>query len=133
MAGYMGLGFMAAFAVSGSVVLIARQLHKRLLSDFMKQMEFELGGSTRSCRDKKRVRFADDVMEPSSNNKEYRKRRIKITKGNNQVSKMEDYLVEDIVLDQSYDGARLLETMPLNRQTLYKEIIKSKTLNRYNL
>jgi hypothetical protein len=36
---------MAAFAVSGSVVLIARQLHKRLLSDFMKQMEFELRGT----------------------------------------------------------------------------------------
>jgi len=45
MAGYMGIGFMAAFAVSGTVVLIARQLHKRLLSDFMKQMEFELRGT----------------------------------------------------------------------------------------
>jgi len=40
----MGLGFMAAFAVSGSVVLIARQVHKRLLSDFMKKMEVELAG-----------------------------------------------------------------------------------------
>ncbi|KAG6770297.1 hypothetical protein POTOM_025975 [Populus tomentosa] len=105
MAGYMGIGFMAAFAVSGSVVLIARQLHKRLLSDFMKQMEFELTGSRRSCQDKKRVRFADDVMEPSSNNKEYRRRRVKITKGNNQVSKM-----EDCVLDQSrYAGAKVSE------------------------
>ena len=46
MAGYMGMGIMAAFAVSGSVVLIACQLHKRLLSDFMKQMEFELGGTS---------------------------------------------------------------------------------------
>ncbi|KAL9336432.1 hypothetical protein Peur_070920 [Populus x canadensis] len=71
MPGSMGLGFMAAFAVSGSVVLIARQVHKRLLSDFMKKMEFELAGSRRSCQDKKRVRFADDVLEPSSNNKEY--------------------------------------------------------------
>ena len=40
----MGLGFMAAFAVSGSVVLIARQVHKRLVSDFMKKFEFELMG-----------------------------------------------------------------------------------------
>jgi hypothetical protein len=45
MAGYLGIGFMAAFAVSGTVVLIARQLHKRVLSDFMKQMEFELTGT----------------------------------------------------------------------------------------
>jgi hypothetical protein len=44
MPGSMGLGFMAAFAVSGSVVLIARQVHKRLLSDFMKKMEVELAG-----------------------------------------------------------------------------------------
>lgn len=39
----MGAGFIAVFAVSGSVVLLAHQLHKRLLSDFMKKMEFELG------------------------------------------------------------------------------------------
>ncbi|KAF9680775.1 hypothetical protein SADUNF_Sadunf06G0156600 [Salix dunnii] len=88
MAGYMGIGIVAAFAVSGSVVLIARQLHKRLLSDFMKQMEFELGGSRRACQDKKRVRFADDVMEPSSNNKEYRRRRIKITTGFSALARM---------------------------------------------
>ncbi|KAK9290417.1 hypothetical protein L1049_008586 [Liquidambar formosana] len=56
----MGVGFMAVFAVSGSVVLIALQVHKRLLSDFMKKIEFELGsekyhsqeeGSLRGRRD----------------------------------------------------------------------------------
>uniref|UniRef100_A0A6M2EZ35 Uncharacterized protein n=1 Tax=Populus davidiana TaxID=266767 RepID=A0A6M2EZ35_9ROSI len=125
MPGSMKLGFMAAFAVSGSVVLIARQVHKRLLSDFMKKMEFELAGSRRSCQDKKRVRFADDVLEPSSNNKEYRKRH---TKGDNEVLKM-----EDIVLDQSCDGAKLLEAMPLNRQNLYKAVVKYKSLRGYNL
>lgn len=40
----IGVGFMAVFAVSGSAVLIALQLHKRLLSDFMKKIESEIGG-----------------------------------------------------------------------------------------
>lgn len=39
----MGVGFMAVFAVSGSVVLLVHQVHKRLLSDFMKKVESELG------------------------------------------------------------------------------------------
>ncbi|KAB5519595.1 hypothetical protein DKX38_023914 [Salix brachista] len=115
MAGSMGLGFMAAFAVSGSVVLIARQVHKRLLSDFMKKMELELAGSRRSCQDRKKVRFADDVMEPSSNNKEYRKRHlVKITTEGN-----------DEVLHRSCDGGKLLEAMPLNRRDLYEAVMKS--------
>lgn len=40
----IGVGFMAVFAVSGSAVFIALQVHKRLLSDFMKKMESEIGG-----------------------------------------------------------------------------------------
>ena len=41
--GGIGVGFMAVFAVSGSAVLIALQLHKRLLSDYMKKIESEFG------------------------------------------------------------------------------------------
>ncbi|XWS66543.1 hypothetical protein CRYUN_Cryun05aG0208800 [Craigia yunnanensis] len=78
MEGSVGVGFMAVFAVSGSVDFIAREVHKRLLADFMKKIEFELGGSGK-CQVKKRVRFADDVMEPSSNNKEYRKKNLSLT------------------------------------------------------
>ena len=44
----VGAGFMAVFAVSGSVVLLAHQVHKRLLSNFMKKIEFELGMLTNS-------------------------------------------------------------------------------------
>ncbi|KAF8398009.1 hypothetical protein HHK36_016938 [Tetracentron sinense] len=68
-----GVGFMAVFAVSGSVVFVALQVHKRLLSDFLKKVEIELHG-TEKYPEKKKVRFADDVVEPSSNNEEYRKR-----------------------------------------------------------
>lgn len=46
----MGVGFMAVCAVTGSVVLLAHQVHKRVLSDFMKDIEFELGNCKRSFR-----------------------------------------------------------------------------------
>jgi hypothetical protein len=35
-------GVMAVFAVSGSMVLLAHQVHKRILSNFMKKFEFEI-------------------------------------------------------------------------------------------
>ncbi|KAK9986525.1 hypothetical protein SO802_031476 [Lithocarpus litseifolius] len=87
MSNSMGVGFMAVFAVSGSVVLLVHQLHKRLLSDFMKKVESEYGTilyshgknkikGSEKCQSKKKVRFADDVEEPSSNNEEYRKRKL---------------------------------------------------------
>lgn len=40
-----GVGLVAVCAVSGSVALLAFQAYKRLLSDFMKRMERELGGT----------------------------------------------------------------------------------------
>ncbi|XP_059428475.1 uncharacterized protein LOC132162230 [Corylus avellana] len=88
MGGSVGVGFIAVFAVSGSVVLLVHQAHKRLLSDFMKKVESELGTTTfyahaknklngsGKCQPKKKVRFADDVKEPSSNNKEYRQKHV---------------------------------------------------------
>ncbi|CAH2064316.1 unnamed protein product [Thlaspi arvense] len=67
------LGFMAVFAVSGSVVFLASQFHKRLLSDYMEKFEFEIRSRDNVVM-KKKVRFAADVVEPSGNNKEYRRR-----------------------------------------------------------
>lgn len=44
MASSNGVGLMAVVAaVSGSVVLVAIQVHKRLVSEFLKKLEFELG------------------------------------------------------------------------------------------
>ncbi|KAE8664433.1 Pentatricopeptide repeat-containing protein [Hibiscus syriacus] len=103
------LGLMAVFAVSGSVVFIANEVHKRLLSDFMNKIEFELAGNGK-CQVKKRVRFADDVREPSSNNKEYRKRNLSA-----------------VAFAKQADRRQLLK-MPLNRQVLYKGILQCKAL-----
>ncbi|GAV63895.1 hypothetical protein CFOL_v3_07413 [Cephalotus follicularis] len=129
------MGFMAVFAVSGSVILIARQVHKRLVSDFMKKLEHELGGigmkniqyelESKNFGRKKKVRFADDVMEPSSNNKEYRRRHLTKAANGDKSLKMEEC---DHVTSENLYGAQLEDTMPLNRQILYKGVLQYKSL-----
>ncbi|XP_010263173.1 PREDICTED: uncharacterized protein LOC104601518 [Nelumbo nucifera] len=113
-----GLGFMAAFAVSGSVVLIVFQLHKRLLSEFMKKAELEL-------RAKKRVRFAEDVVEPSSNNKEYRRQHSR------NPAKTNHFPARHGILKWNPVGE--LENMPLNRLALYRGILEYRMLKGYSL
>ncbi|CAI9097546.1 OLC1v1034003C1 [Oldenlandia corymbosa var. corymbosa] len=109
----LGTGFVAVFAVSGSVVLLALQVHKRLLSDFMKKMEFEIG---RSCKKKneapkkKVVRFAEDVVvkRPVSENVNAATKNLARPAGPNRA-------VEE-----------KLEALPLNWQALYKGIISQR-------
>ncbi|XP_013603470.1 PREDICTED: uncharacterized protein LOC106310797 isoform X1 [Brassica oleracea var. oleracea] len=83
------LGFMAVFAVSGSVVFVASQFHKRLLSDYLDKFELEILhfviGSPDNAVIKKKVRFAADVVEPSGNNKEYRRRHSSKAKFNREL------------------------------------------------
>ncbi|XP_058212706.1 uncharacterized protein LOC131324657 isoform X1 [Rhododendron vialii] len=109
----IGAGFMAVFAVSGSVVLLAHQLHKRLLSDFMKKMEFELVASHK-CHSKK-VRFSEEivVLELSSKNKWYLEKHPSKLADQNSIT--------------SLTAEKELGSMPLNRQVLYKGILKYRT------
>ncbi|CDP10563.1 unnamed protein product [Coffea canephora] len=105
----LGTGLMAVFAVSGSVALLAMQLHKRLLSDFMEKMELEIG-SKKNQRLKK-VRFADDAVPrraASSQNAEPKKNDLRGV-GCPKRAREEK-----------------LETLPLNWQALYKGIIKDR-------
>ncbi|EOA28213.1 hypothetical protein CARUB_v10024402mg [Capsella rubella] len=66
------IGFMTVFAVSGSVVLLAAQLHKRLLSEYMGKVEPQHPTKEKKNKNKK-VSFAEDMVEPSGNNEEYRR------------------------------------------------------------
>ncbi|CAH2059185.1 unnamed protein product [Thlaspi arvense] len=74
------IGFMTVFAVSGSVVLLAAQLHKRLLSDYMDKLELRFDKKNAEKKKKKKVSFAEDVMEPSGNSEDYRRKNRKPTK-----------------------------------------------------
>ncbi|KAL3839382.1 hypothetical protein ACJIZ3_023973 [Penstemon smallii] len=97
-------GFMAVFAVSGSVVFLAMQAHNRLLSNFMKTMEFEIKHSTETVKDetKKKVKFADNVVEKAYSKKHSSPAAAAHCRNIN---------------DEN------LEAMPPNRQVMYKGIL----------
>ncbi|KAK6152243.1 hypothetical protein DH2020_014878 [Rehmannia glutinosa] len=118
----LGTGFMAVFAVSGSVVFLAMQAHKRLLSNFFKEMEFQFKNSTVQefnlrnfvgtvkCEPKKKVRFADEV---TADQKDSGKKCIsRISRNNN--------------------NNENLEAMPQNWQVMYKGILQYRNLRGYN-
>ncbi|KAL3825674.1 hypothetical protein ACJIZ3_021703 [Penstemon smallii] len=104
-------GFMAVFAVSGSVVFLAMQAHKRLLSNFMKKMEFEIKNSTGTLKNdmKKKVRFADDVVG-STAEKAYGKKHLSVAAGRNDIN------------DENLEG------LPENWQVMYKGILQCRNL-----
>ncbi|GFP89919.1 hypothetical protein PHJA_001135700 [Phtheirospermum japonicum] len=109
---------MAVFAVSGSVVFLAMQAHKRLLSNFMKKMEFEImnstGLGTMKGEPKKKVRFANDVMaDQKSSAKTHISRHT-----TNTISR------------RNY--GENLEAMPQNWQIMYKGILQYRNLRGYN-
>ncbi|KAI7737380.1 hypothetical protein M8C21_024794 [Ambrosia artemisiifolia] len=97
-------GFMTVFVVSGSVVILAHQFHKRLLSDFMTKMEFELGPC--KSQTKKKVRFFDEELLAEK------------------VDPMN--LTPSVVVSTIGHGGgnkKCRKTMPLNWQVMYKGII----------
>ncbi|CAM8904058.1 hypothetical protein QQ045_009852 [Rhodiola kirilowii] len=107
-------GFMAVVAASGSVVFLALQVHKRLLSDFMKKLELEIGPPPSKIIGKKSVRFAANL--------ESRKGSTRKKNSNGKVG------VTKTILNPNYILEEIKETMPPNRLALYKGIIEFKNL-----
>ncbi|KAI3913100.1 hypothetical protein MKW98_007116 [Papaver atlanticum] len=115
----MEVGLMTVFVELGSVVLVALQAHKRLLSYFIRKPELELG-RVGKVQQKKKVRFADDVIEPSSNNKEYRKQQRSRSNVMYGTIKFGDVIVPcQIILDEELENK-----MPENRRALTKELLR---------
>ncbi|KAF7818884.1 putative transmembrane protein [Senna tora] len=114
-------GLVAVFAVSGSMVFLAHQLHKRLLSDFMKKFELEI-------RAKKKVRFAKEVIEvPAVEMRNKKKKKMK-----SYYNEVDEYWmgIREVVNVQKWRSAPKLEDiMPPNRAVLYRGIIKHRALN----
>ncbi|KAI3705410.1 hypothetical protein L1987_75647 [Smallanthus sonchifolius] len=98
-------GFMTVFVVSGSVVILAHQIHKRLLSDFMKKIEFEMGPC--NSQTKKKVRFFDEELFA----------------GKEDVVKLPPPNVAVTAIEHGGDNKKCRKTMPLNWQVMYKGII----------
>ncbi|KAJ4979561.1 hypothetical protein NE237_010341 [Protea cynaroides] len=118
------VGCMAVLAVSGSVVLVAFQVHKRLLSDFMRKFEeLELAGRANNQPKKSTVRFVEDVVEPASNNKEYQERYSRLMWA--KVSEIRETTNEKASNHKNPDQV-LIDNMPLNRLALYKGILEYK-------
>ncbi|XP_019425219.1 PREDICTED: uncharacterized protein LOC109334102 [Lupinus angustifolius] len=126
-------GLMAVLAVSGSMVLLAHQVHKRILSNFMKKFEFEMGGvsythghknlgGSEKHNAKKKVRFAKQVLEFPLEKKSYCR---KVARAQ-QIMDKEVLVMENI--HKWKRGPKLEDNMPHNRAALYKGIIKYRTI-----
>ncbi|GAU17541.1 hypothetical protein TSUD_340850 [Trifolium subterraneum] len=131
----MRLGLMAVFAVSGSMVLLAHQVHKRILSNFMKKFEFEISGiiypkkfnghEKHHHHLKKKVRFAKHEMELPMENKSYINREDVIMA--QRVRAEQIWVMENV----QKCGPKLEDTMPPNRAVLYRGLMKYRTPGRF--
>eukprot|EP01018_Ginkgo_biloba_P010651 Gb_04730 [translate_table: standard] len=84
------IGILTVIAVSGSVIILALGRHKLLMEPKPPHHEHSVEGggqneansygrrsclsSGKKCSRRKKVRFAEDVVEPCGNNNEYRRR-----------------------------------------------------------
>ncbi|KAI7728585.1 hypothetical protein M8C21_001103 [Ambrosia artemisiifolia] len=119
----------AMAAVSGTVLLLAFRLQKQ--PSFSDDGDFYHHHHPRPCissegkkREKKnkKVHFAEDVMEPSGNGEEFRRRFQSKSLGHNRTSLKDEGGQKKTV--RNYEG------LPANRLALYSGILRDRSLHR---
>ncbi|KAL8095008.1 hypothetical protein AgCh_036491 [Apium graveolens] len=104
-----GAGLVAVIAVSGSIVFLSLQVHKRLLSEFMEKIETELGSGKDET--KKRVRFSNRDRQIN----EIENKKMRSSSGRSRSRGKHGHLEEG--------------SMPGNWQALYKGILQYRKLS----
>ncbi|KAL1822456.1 hypothetical protein DCAR_0310269 [Daucus carota subsp. sativus] len=115
----MGAGLMAVIAVSGSIVFLSLQVHKRLLSDFMHKIEFELG----SGKDETKKRVSTSPLQMKNRKGEFYQ--IK----NAKTVSCSSCGGSRVVKDYSKHGLMEEGSMPRNWQALYKGMLQYRKLS----
>ncbi|KAI4335718.1 hypothetical protein L6164_014337 [Bauhinia variegata] len=128
-----GVVLATAMAVSGTVILLALRLQKSFLTTQFPVHEISQPSAPvlRSCissvgkkkdkKMKKRVHFADDVMDSSRNGEEFR-RKLRVT-SNSLHSKVHQKNHQNV-------GAAEVRGMPENRVALYNGILRDRVAQR---
>ncbi|XP_039024084.1 uncharacterized protein LOC120156885 isoform X2 [Hibiscus syriacus] len=121
-----GMVLATAMAVSGTVILLAFRLQKSL--DQISQPSQQV---LRSCissgkkKNKKKVRFAEDVMDPRSDGAEFRKQLKNRVRINNSATSA----LNSTLKFKKFDGGRDLG-IPANRVALYNGILRDRVVQR---
>ncbi|KAK1389749.1 hypothetical protein POM88_017927 [Heracleum sosnowskyi] len=116
----MGAGLVAVIVVSGSIVFLSLQVHKRLLSEFMEKIEFELGSGKDET--KKRVRFSSQQVENRDRQINEIESKKKGSSGGGSRSRV-------VIRDIQKHGQMEEGSMPGNWQALYKGILQHRKLS----
>ncbi|GJR44850.1 hypothetical protein Tco_0212140 [Tanacetum coccineum] len=116
----------AMAAVSGTVILLAFRLQKsptgatKFVTTHNPRPCISIDGK-KKVKKKKKVHFAEDVMEPSGNGEEFRKR---LESKNLQKLRTNLSLVKD-------EGGKKKINMPANRVALYTGILRDRSVHRF--
>ncbi|XP_071737218.1 uncharacterized protein [Rutidosis leptorrhynchoides] len=120
----------AMAAVSGTVILLAFRHHKEPTTSVVRPTKFTTTHHPRPCisvdgkkrvKKKKKVHFAEDVMEPSGNGEEFRKG---LQSKNFPKLITNSSLIED-------EGGNKKFSMPANRMALYSGILRDRSIHRF--
>ncbi|KAI3709453.1 hypothetical protein L2E82_39215 [Cichorium intybus] len=120
----------AMAAVSGTVILLAFRLQKQPTAAVAGTTKFSvtnhprpcisIGGTKKRVKKKKKVHFAEDVMEPSGNGDEFRKRL--------QSKKFHKLRTSSSLFKD--EGGKKKISMPANRMALYTGILRDRRVQR---